>query len=365
MLVPEALSEQHLHQLAYFDAEFSSYGEYRVENWRQSYIDRIFSGLGVLDGNSPYLDVGVGGSGDHDRGGATRRGSGRLRSVSERRARGSRFVREQGVAGMVVVASRRAERFLFRTRRSGSASAVAVLEHLDDDAARRGGAGAGAAARRDGLADGAALVPLHAPASLAGLLVARSPDRAQAALRRAADSCGLRAPFGLEHVRPRYSGHFTKLVQVALNEVGPEHAGLRFSRLVAIRAARPARRRAPPGAPCTSAPSFGAPTRRGGYRGSSVPAPEIQPVAQPVGVRALLARVRSSQGIRAGAMLAAATLVLNGGTTSTTSRASATWDRASTETSRRCSPSSRSCPSHWAASRASWRAKSHSCRRAE
>ncbi len=41
-------------------------------------------------------------------------------------------------------------------------------------------------------------------------------------------------------------------------------------------------------------------------------APDLQPVAQPVGVRALIARIRGSHGIRAGAILAVATLVLNG-----------------------------------------------------
>jgi O-antigen/teichoic acid export membrane protein len=43
-----------------------------------------------------------------------------------------------------------------------------------------------------------------------------------------------------------------------------------------------------------------------------VQAPDIQPVAQPAGIRAIIARVRRSQGARAGAILALATLVLNG-----------------------------------------------------
>ena len=41
-------------------------------------------------------------------------------------------------------------------------------------------------------------------------------------------------------------------------------------------------------------------------------APDIQPVAQPAGIRALVGRIRSSHGIRAGAILAIATLILNG-----------------------------------------------------
>jgi O-antigen/teichoic acid export membrane protein len=40
--------------------------------------------------------------------------------------------------------------------------------------------------------------------------------------------------------------------------------------------------------------------------------PDLQPVAQPIGVRSLIARIRQSHGIRAGAILSLATLVLNG-----------------------------------------------------
>jgi O-antigen/teichoic acid export membrane protein len=45
---------------------------------------------------------------------------------------------------------------------------------------------------------------------------------------------------------------------------------------------------------------------------AEVQAPDIQPVAQPAGIRALVGRIRSSHGIRAGAILSLATLVLNG-----------------------------------------------------
>jgi O-antigen/teichoic acid export membrane protein len=43
-----------------------------------------------------------------------------------------------------------------------------------------------------------------------------------------------------------------------------------------------------------------------------VQGPDIQPVAQPAGARRLLARLRGSQGVRAGAILSFATIVLNG-----------------------------------------------------
>lgn len=41
-------------------------------------------------------------------------------------------------------------------------------------------------------------------------------------------------------------------------------------------------------------------------------APDVQPVAQPAGARQLLARIRASQGIRAGAILSLATILMNG-----------------------------------------------------
>lgn len=221
MLVPEALSEQHLHQLAYFDAEFSGYGEYIVENWRQSYIDRIFSGLGVLEGNSPYLDVGVGGSG------ATIIEAGRrgVEAVGcdlspEGVLSARRFVRDQGVEDNVEVVVSAAEALPFPDEWFGSASAVAVLEHLDDDRAAV-----------------AELARVLKPGGMAWLMVPlafrymlppvwpvywwhdrRIGHKRHYDERRLVDLC---APFGLEHVRTTYSGHFTKLVQVAMTRFVP------------------------------------------------------------------------------------------------------------------------------------------------
>ena len=43
-----------------------------------------------------------------------------------------------------------------------------------------------------------------------------------------------------------------------------------------------------------------------------VQGPDIQPVAQPAGARQLLVRLRGSHGVRAGAILSLATIVLNG-----------------------------------------------------
>jgi SAM-dependent methyltransferase len=135
ILLSDELTEQHLHQRAYFDAEFAGYAEYAVENWRLSYIERIFGSLGVLGGRGPYLDVGVGGSGATVIE-AARRG---VEAVGcdlsiEGVLAARRFAQSEGVeetAALVVCA---AEALPFPDGAFGSASAVALLEHLDDDA---------------------------------------------------------------------------------------------------------------------------------------------------------------------------------------------------------------------------------------
>jgi SAM-dependent methyltransferase len=136
VLIPERLSDQHEQQRVYFDAEFAGYDDYRVENWRLSYIERIFQATGVLNGQAPYLDVGVGGSGA---------------TVIEAARRGvpaigcdlsipgilaaRRFAEAEGVAERVDFVVCAAEALPFADASIGSASAVAVLEHLDDDGA--------------------------------------------------------------------------------------------------------------------------------------------------------------------------------------------------------------------------------------
>jgi ubiquinone/menaquinone biosynthesis C-methylase UbiE len=63
MLLPGSLSRQQHSQARYFDTEFGRYGQYAPENWRRSFIARIFRALAIRAGGGPYLDVGVGGSG--------------------------------------------------------------------------------------------------------------------------------------------------------------------------------------------------------------------------------------------------------------------------------------------------------------
>jgi ubiquinone/menaquinone biosynthesis C-methylase UbiE/uncharacterized protein YbaR (Trm112 family) len=134
VLTSAAESRQHAHQRRYFDAEFAGYGAYEIENWRASFLKRIFAALEIPRDTGAYLDVGVGGSG------ATVIEAARLGTVSvgcdlsvEGVLHAQASAVSQGVddrASFVVCA---AERLPFTAGTFACASAVAVLEHLDDD----------------------------------------------------------------------------------------------------------------------------------------------------------------------------------------------------------------------------------------
>jgi len=65
--IPIMISQYSKHreyEKQYFDREFNSYDKYELENWRISYLQRIFSALNIGNNSSDlYLDIGVGGSG--------------------------------------------------------------------------------------------------------------------------------------------------------------------------------------------------------------------------------------------------------------------------------------------------------------
>jgi ubiquinone/menaquinone biosynthesis C-methylase UbiE len=134
ILLSGALSDQHEHQRRYFDAEFQTYERYAPENWRLSFIQRIFGALGLPKDGEPYLDVGVGGSG------ATVIEAARLGVASvgcdlsvDGVIAARRFARQEGVDGPAAFVVCAAEALPFPEHAFSSASAVALLEHLDDD----------------------------------------------------------------------------------------------------------------------------------------------------------------------------------------------------------------------------------------
>ena len=58
------MNQHHKYEKQYFDQEFMRYDKYALENWRISYIKRIFHSLGIgSEVVDCYLGIGVGGSG--------------------------------------------------------------------------------------------------------------------------------------------------------------------------------------------------------------------------------------------------------------------------------------------------------------
>ena len=221
VLVSEALSDQHEHQRRYFDAEFEAYDRYEPESWRLSFIERIFDATGVLNGGAPYLDAGVGGSGA---------------TVIEAARRGvdavgfdlsvpgvlaaRRFAREEGVEDKTRFLVCTAESLPFADDSFGSASAVALLEHLDDD---RPTVSELARVLRPG-----GLVWFTVPHAFRYMLPLVWPvywwhDRRIGHKRHYDEARLVRlcAEAGLEHVKTSYSAHPVKLLQFAGSKLIP------------------------------------------------------------------------------------------------------------------------------------------------
>lgn len=222
--VPVLLLEttaQHVHQQRYFDAEFARYGRYEIENWRRSFLERIFEALGIPREDGPYLDVGVGGSGatviEAARAGMDAVGC----DLSvEGVLLAQRHARAEGVDERARFVVCPAERLPFRDDSFACASAVALLEHVEED--------------RVALAElfrvlrpgGAAWVTVpHAYRYMPPPLwpVYRLHDR-RIGHRRHYSERSLRAAcasVGFEHVATQFTGHPVKLLQVVLSLASP------------------------------------------------------------------------------------------------------------------------------------------------
>lgn len=131
-----ASDPQYAGQRAYFDSEFRGYQRYALENWRVAYLDRLRES-GLLDGPaSPLVDVGVGGSGytviEAARGGRPAIGCDlSLEGLLIARE----FARVEGVAELTLWVCCSAEKLPLASGSTGSALAIAVIEHVPDDQA--------------------------------------------------------------------------------------------------------------------------------------------------------------------------------------------------------------------------------------
>lgn len=221
LLSPETMSEQHRVQLRYFEAEFEEYGEYTLENWRLSFIERVFTATGVLEGCEPYLDVGVGGSGATVIE-AARRGVDAIGcDLSPTGVLAARqFAREQRADRHASFVVCDASALPLPDASVGAASAIAVLEHLEDDHA--------AVDELARVLKPGGRVWLTVPNAFRYMPPPIWPmywwhDRRIGHMRhyderRLVELC---AASGLEHVRTYFSGHPVKLLQLALTMALP------------------------------------------------------------------------------------------------------------------------------------------------
>jgi SAM-dependent methyltransferase len=222
ILLPATLSEQHRSQTEYFDAEFRAFDEtYAPENWRLSFNERIFRAIELKPQHGPYLDVGVGGSGatviEAARLGVPATGCD-LSPAGVLKA--ARLARGEGVeerASFVVCA---AEALPFPDDAFSSASAVAVLEHLDDDAA--------AASELTRVVRPGGRIWITVPLAYRYILPPLWPGYAwhdrRIGHRRHYDErtiVGLFEDAGLRHVATTYTGHAVKVLQLVLDRALP------------------------------------------------------------------------------------------------------------------------------------------------
>jgi len=221
LLLPP-LSPQQASQSRYFDSKFAAFtGFYTPENWRLSFNRRIFKSLGILEGRGPYLDVGVGGSGatviEAARIGVEATGCD-LSVAGVLHA--SRLAQSEGVASHARFVACAAESLPFADGAFACASAVAVLEHLDDDAA--------AAAELARVVRPGGLVWITVPIAYRYILPPLWPvylrhDR-RLGHRRHYDGPTLSRVLGragVRHVETTYTGHAVKVLQYVLDRMLP------------------------------------------------------------------------------------------------------------------------------------------------
>jgi SAM-dependent methyltransferase len=126
---------QYAGQRRYFDAEFSGYERYELENWRRSYLERLFSRR-LIGASGPLVDVGVGGSG-YTVIEAARAGQAAIGCDLSLEAllKARRFAVEQDLGARTLWVCCSAEKLPLASGAFATALAVAVIEHVPDDSA--------------------------------------------------------------------------------------------------------------------------------------------------------------------------------------------------------------------------------------
>lgn len=129
---------QHDFQKEYFDKRFSRYKDYKLDNWRISYIKRTFEALEIKEnldyGDLFYLDVGVGGSG-YTVIEAAKKGifSIGIDSSFVAMKKAKYFAQQQNVEHFISFVVCYAENLPFKAEVFSRISSIAVLEHIIND----------------------------------------------------------------------------------------------------------------------------------------------------------------------------------------------------------------------------------------
>ena len=213
-----ASDPQYEGQRHYFDAEFSAYGRYDLENWRRSYLSRLRT-AGLLN-EGPVIDVAVGGSG-YTVIEAARAGAGAvgcdlsLQGLIKARS----FAAGEGVLDRTLWVCCSAEHLPFATGAFASALAIAVLEHVPEDRAALG-----ELARVLGPRGRAWVTVPHALRHIPAVFrpANRRHDRRMGHLRRyeAKSLSEAGRAVGLDPISVQFTGHPIKVLQLAAAPLG-------------------------------------------------------------------------------------------------------------------------------------------------
>lgn len=229
--IPVMLKEDEIHktqerdQRKYFDREFSTYQKYRLENWRTSYIRRIFDALEIKSSlenrDDLYLDIGVGGSGytviEAAKKGVRSIGTD-LSLVGMQQAK--KLAREEGVEKLCHFVVSSAEALPFTNKVFSKISSIAVLEHISDDKQ--------AIAEVSRVTTERGRIFITVPNTYKRLFflfrfLSRINDKKVGHLRHYSEEelIGLFKDFGFRSTKVLYSGHLIKFVQFFLSKIFP------------------------------------------------------------------------------------------------------------------------------------------------
>jgi len=213
----DAEAHQHHHQTAKYDREYGAYREYRLDNWQRSYIRRLAPLWAACGPTAPFLDAGAGGSAYTVIEAARTRIPAVGCDISlEGMQTAARFARAEGVADRCLFVACSAERLPFGDGAFGASAAIAVLEHVPDE--------------RQALRE---LARVTRPGGQVFLAVPNSVERMPFPLRQVYQWHDRRvghlrhyspeelrersAAAGLEPARVVYSGHWSKVWQLAVH----------------------------------------------------------------------------------------------------------------------------------------------------